>query len=95
MKQEILDFLNKQIVEEHGRRVTMDSKFVDAELDSLGTMIVLATMDAEYNFGSEIADEDFISELDIPNLTIRRLVKLCVLSTTNSSKEQNEKTESS
>ena len=93
MKQEILDFLNKHIAEEHGKPVTMDSKFTDAELDSLGTMIVLATLDAEYNFGKEISDKDFISDLDIPNLTIRRLIKLCVLSTTNSSKEQKEKTE--
>ena len=94
MKQEILDFLNKHIVAEHGKPVSMDSKFTDAELDSLGTMIVLATLDAEYDFGKEIADEDFISELDIPNLTIRRLVKLCVLSTTKSSQEQSDKTDS-
>ena len=36
MKQDILDYLNKQIDEEHGKPVTMNSKFIDAELDSLG-----------------------------------------------------------
>lgn len=93
MKQDILDYLNKQIDEEHGKPVTMNSKFTDAELDSLGTMIVLAALDAEYEF-AELSDKDFLKKLDIPNLTIRELVKLCVLSTTNTSKEQTDKTDS-
>ena len=93
MKQDILDYLNKQIDEEHGKPVTMNSKFTDAELDSLGTMIVLAALDAEYEF-AELSDNDFLKKLDIPNLTIRELVKLCVLSTTNTSQEQTDKTDS-
>ena len=60
MKQAILDRLNEFIAEEKGVRVTMDSMFSDAELDSLGTVITLAMLESEYpifkDLDSDITD---------------------------------------
>ena len=87
MKQQILDRLNELIVEERGKPVTMNSSFSDAALDSLGTMIVLASLDADYPFADRNSD---FTELDIPNLTIRELIRKCVLQTTATSTEASE-----
>ena len=45
---EILDFLNKKIREEHGNRVSIDSMWVDAEVDSFGTTMVFLEMEDKY-----------------------------------------------
>ena len=45
---EILDFLNKKIREEHGNRISMDSKWMDAEVDSFGTTMVFLDMEEKY-----------------------------------------------
>jgi hypothetical protein len=46
--QEVLEFLNKSIREEHGNRVTLESKWMDAEVDSFGTTMVFLEMDEKY-----------------------------------------------
>ena len=93
MKQEILDRLNEIIDDEKGVPVTMNSMFIDAELDSLGTLLTIVTLEADYPFWKGVPlEEDAFMELDIVNLTIRELIKKCVLSTTTPSTEQsNEK----
>lgn len=48
MEQDVLDFLNSKIREEHGSRVTMESKWSDAEVDSFGTTMVFLEMDEKY-----------------------------------------------
>ena len=48
MKNEVLDFLNGRIREEHGNRVNMESKWMDAEVDSFGTTMVFLDMDEKY-----------------------------------------------
>lgn len=94
MKQQILDRLNELIEEEHGVPVTMDSKFIDAELDSLGTVITLACLEADYPFWKDVPkSEDAIAMMDIPNLTIRELIRQCVLSTSSTSQEPTDKSD--
>jgi hypothetical protein len=87
MKQEILNRLNEIIVDEKGQPVTMKDLFTDSELDSLGTILTIATLEADYPFLP--IDGDAIKDLDIPNLTIRELIKKCVSSITNIKKGQN------
>ena len=48
MEQDILDFMNSKIREEHGNRVNMESKWVDAGVDSFGTTMVFLDMDEKY-----------------------------------------------
>jgi len=48
MEQEVLDFLNTKIREEHGNRVTLESKWMDAGVDSFGTTMVFLDMDEKY-----------------------------------------------
>lgn len=89
MKQQILDRLNEIIVEEKGERVTMNSLWTDSNLDSLGTVITIATLEADYPIFKDVPiDADALSTLDFPNLTIRDLVNKCRLSITNTSTEQ-------
>lgn len=89
MKQEILDRLNEIIVEEKGVRVTMDSLFSDSELDSLGTVITIATLEADYPIFKDLPkDADALSTINFETLTIRELIRQCVLSTTTTSQEQ-------
>lgn len=90
-KREILARINEILMDEKGRAVTMDSMFMDAELDSLGTSIALIVIDSEFHiFDPDKAEKD-LSDLDIPNLTIRGLVVKCILSIINTSTEQKAK----
>jgi hypothetical protein len=82
MKQKILDQLNKIIVDEKGIPVTMKSMFMDSELDSLGVMLTLVMLETDYPIFRGIATEDELAYLDIPNLTVRDLIKKCVSSIT-------------
>ncbi len=88
-KQEILDRINEIIVEEKGNKVGPDDLFVSSELDSLGIMITLVTIDSEFPIlGEPSEDKNEFDDLDIPNLTMRELVNKCILSITNTSTEQ-------
>lgn len=88
MKQKILDRLNEIIVEEKGFRVTMNSNFSDADLDSLGTVMTIATLEADYPIFHDVPiDADALSTIDFKTLTIRDLVNKCRLSIINTSLE--------
>lgn len=93
MKQQILDRLNEIIVDEKGVSVGMDSMWTDAELDSLGTLITIATLESEYPIFKNMPDEDALASIDFHTLTIRDLINQCRLSIINTSTEQNSKTE--
>lgn len=71
---EILDFLNTKIREEHGNRVTLDSKWTDAELDSFGTVMVLADMDNEY----ECFNREWMASIDFTTLTVLEVVERAI-----------------
>lgn len=93
MKQQVLDRLNEIIVEEKGIPVTMDSMWTDSELDSLGTVITFAILESEYPIFKDMeCDADALSTIDLQTLTIRELVKQCVLSTTPASQEPTSET---
>jgi len=84
--------INEIIEEEKGRAVTMDDMFVDADLDSLGTLITFITIDSEYQIFDHEDAENALENLNIPNLSIRDLVIKCILSTTSTSTEQSPET---
>jgi hypothetical protein len=80
MKQEVLDQLNKIVLEENGTAVTINDMFLDSDLDSLGTMLVLVELDAYYPFLDSIPKGvDVVTHLDLTNLTVRDLILKCVV----------------
>ena len=71
--EEVLEFLNKKIREEHGNRVSMDSKWMEAEVDSFGTTMVFLDMDEKYG----CFDKDWFKESvgKFETMTIREIVE--------------------
>ena len=93
MNQDILDKLNELIVEEKGTAVTINSLFIDSELDSLGIMLTLVSLESDYPFMDGFpADVDPVEQLDLATLTVRELVRKCKLSITGTSKAQSVET---
>ena len=89
MKQTILERLNEIIVEEKGTPISMGDTWQDTNLDSLGTVITFAMLEAEYPIFKHLDNEaDALATIDWTNLTIRELIKQCVSSITNTSTEQ-------
>jgi acyl carrier protein len=84
-KNQVLVRINEIIAEEKGLPVTMEGTFSDAELDSLGTMIVISTLDAEF----DIMTPMLIKELK-DGITIKELIKKCILPNTSTSTEPNQ-----
>ncbi len=78
MEQEVLDALNKLIREEKGNRVTIDSKWVDADVDSFGTVMVITQLSQKYPKLKGLPDSDVFNDLDFLNLTIKELVIKCI-----------------
>ena len=87
-EKEILDRINEIIVDEKGYAVAVDGMFLDAELDSLGTLITFITIDSEFHIFEPDVEIDF-EDLDISNLTMRDLVVKCESSISDISTEQN------
>lgn len=88
MKTQILARLNEIIVDEKGVPVTMDSMWTDSQLDSLGTVITISILEADYPIFDHLpTDVDALSTLNFQTLTIRELIKQCVLSTTSTFEE--------
>lgn len=76
MEQDILNFLNEKIREEHGNRVSIDSMWIDAEVDSFGTTMVFLDMEEKY---SCFPKEWFNSNMGKWNkLTVREIVERVV-----------------
>lgn len=83
IEQEVLDFLNTNLREEHGNRVTLDSKWMEAEVDSFGTTVVFLNMDDKYPgkydhvwFESVQNWVDYTTPdgVEMPGITIREIV---------------------
>jgi len=85
-KKEALDFINEAIEEEKGRAVGMDDMFMDSELDSLGVVLTLLALDEE--FGHMEGFEEGKELEGVEELTVRELVKQCILASSSTSKEQ-------
>lgn len=86
MKQEILDRINELIEEEKGTKVTIDDMFLDSKLDSLGATMTLIALDADYGHLEGIPEGKEFEGVE--ELTVKELVKKCVLASTNTSKVQ-------
>lgn len=80
--EEVLAFLNERIRDEHGNRVNIDGMFVDAELDSFGTVMVLADMDNEYN----CFPRTWMAETNFKELAVRDIINRVLASSTHISK---------
>ena len=85
-KKEILDFINEAIEEEKGSAVGMDDMFMDSDLDSLGVSLTLIMLDEEFGFLEDLEKDGELK--NIKELTVRELVKECILASSNTSKEQ-------
>jgi hypothetical protein len=63
--------------------------WTDSNLDSLGTVITIATLEADYPLFYDVPiDADALALLNFETLTIRDLVNKCRLSIINTSPEQ-------
>ncbi len=79
MEQEVLDTLNKLIRDEKGNRVSIDSNWIDADIDSFGTVLVMMELDNTYRIFKDVPDgEDPFKLVDFTTLTIRELVEKCM-----------------
>lgn len=87
IKKDLLAKINKLIKEEKGTEVEMDDYFRDANLDSLGTMVVLITLDAEYHIFNPDEPGQDMGDIDYDTFTIRDLINKCILANTNTNME--------
>jgi len=73
MEQEVLEFLNIKIREEHGNRVTIESKWMDAQVDSFGTTMVFMEMEEKYECFPKQWFQSNMGKWD--QLTVREIVE--------------------
>ncbi len=71
-KQSILNKINEIIVEEKGTAISIDSKFLDANLDSLSVIVVLVALDDEYQILKDVPNGEETNGLE--DLTIRDII---------------------
>jgi len=74
-RQEILEFINKVIEEEHGTKVAEDQLLIDCGIDSFGYAILWTSVEAEYecNLSKEV-----MSTVDYSTLTVRDMIDMVV-----------------
>ena len=85
-KKEVLNFINEAIEEEKGLSVGMDDMFMDSDLDSLGVSLTLIMLDEEFGFLEDLEKDGELKNIE--ELTVRELVKKCILASSSTSKEQ-------
>ena len=78
-KEEILVRINELIVDEKGSAVTMGDKTSDAQLDSLGLLMLMVSLDTEFPIFDGKSEEEYQS-LYTSDLTIEELILECELS---------------
>lgn len=72
---EVLEIINDLIVEECGRKVTLDQAFHEADIDDIGQLIFFIALEEKFPIFE--GQEDPMSSLDLPTLTVRDLVHRC------------------
>jgi acyl carrier protein len=78
---EVLGRINELIVEEGGRKVALDDKFMDCDIDSIGLIMFFLELEEQFPIFDAIpGDEDPIESLGLDNMTVRELVHKCRLS---------------
>jgi hypothetical protein len=88
-KQAVFEFLNDAIEEEMGQRIDMDSLILDAGLDSLGLSVFFLTVDARYPIYKDVPEGKEYEAIGLKTLTMKELVRKCVLSTSATDTELN------
>lgn len=83
MREEVLECLNKLIREEKGNRVTEDSTWLDASVDSFGSAVVFMGLDSKYDYfrKGKYGDDPF-KEIPYATLTVKEIIDTCTLETT-------------
>jgi len=78
---EVLDVINEVIREERGKRVTLDSTLLDADLDSFGITMLFVRLDDEYEYFKKagLSENDPFGEIPYETITIREIVDTCLL----------------
>ena len=69
--EEILTKLNNLIKNEHGSKVTIDSMWIDANVDSFGTTVVFLDMDDKYKCYSN----EWFRSVDWEKMSIKAIVE--------------------
>jgi len=74
-EQEMFDYVNKCIRAEHGKKLTLDQLYTDAELDSFGIFVSLNDIDDKYNIMPDTKPGvDPMTLIDWDKFTIKYLV---------------------
>jgi len=75
----VMGELNKLIRSEAGKRVSIDQRFIESELDSFGITVVLMELDDKYKIFRDIpVGKDPFETIDFKTFTVRQLVSLCL-----------------
>lgn len=72
-RQEILEFINDIIEEEHGNRLTENQPLVESELDSFGYAILWTSTD--YTLGIKFSEEESL-RVDHKDLTLGQMADM-------------------
>lgn len=82
MREEVLTYLNKLIRAEKGNRVTEESTWLDASVDSFGTVMVFMALDSKYDYFRKGGyGEDPFKEIPYTTLTVKEIIDICTLET--------------
>ena len=86
---EILDFINTEVRNEKGTRVTIDSLWKDTNLDSFGHTMVFCALDDKYQYFSKAGyGKNPFAEIPYSTLTVAEVIDTCMLETTPTSSLQ-------
>ena len=72
-RQEILEFINNIIEEEHGNRLTENQPLIESGLDSFGYAVLWTSTD--YTLGIKFSEEDYL-RVDHRDLTLGNMADM-------------------
>ena len=74
-KQDILEFINNVIKEEHGKEVTEEQLLTDCGIDSFGYAILWTSLEAKYDCK---LSKDVMSAVDYNTFTVADMIDMVV-----------------
>lgn len=72
-RQEILEFINEIIVEEHGNAVTEEQLLIECGIDSFGYAILWTSIEAKYGV---VFSKEESNNIDYTTLTVRNMLDM-------------------
>lgn len=72
-RQEILEFINEIIVEEHGNAVTEEQLLIECGIDSFGYAILWTSIEAKYGV---VFSKEESNNVDYTTLTVRNMLDM-------------------